>query len=78
MMEYWQLLQNCLRPHLVSADRSHKQRNVLNAVPRRERTEVAAELVAIWQQREQTGGRGPIAGEHSLNMLNAIPKRCEA
>ncbi|HEX9132542.1 MAG TPA: transposase, partial [Ktedonobacteraceae bacterium] len=28
----------------------HKQRNVLNAIPRRERTEVAAELVAIWQQ----------------------------
>jgi putative transposase len=28
----------------------HKQRNVLNAVPRRERSEVQAELVAIWQQ----------------------------
>jgi putative transposase len=28
----------------------HKQRNILNAIPRRERTEVAAELVAIWQQ----------------------------
>jgi putative transposase len=28
----------------------HKQRNVLNAIPRRERTEVAAELAAIWQQ----------------------------
>jgi putative transposase len=28
----------------------HKQRNVLNAVPRRERAEVQAELVAIWQQ----------------------------
>src|SRR5256714_1623984 len=28
----------------------HKQRNVLNAIPRRERTEVQAELVAIWQQ----------------------------
>ncbi len=28
----------------------HKQRNVLNAVPRRERAEVGAELVAIWQQ----------------------------
>ena len=28
----------------------HKQRNVLNAIPRRERTEVAAELQGIWQQ----------------------------
>ncbi len=28
----------------------HKQRNILNAVPRRERAEVGAELVAIWQQ----------------------------
>src|SRR3989440_6630968 len=28
----------------------HKQRNVLNAIPRRERTEVQAELMGIWQQ----------------------------
>ena len=28
----------------------HKQRNVLNSIPRRERAEVQAELVAIWQQ----------------------------
>ena len=28
----------------------HKQRNVLNAIPRRERAEVQAELVGIWQQ----------------------------
>jgi putative transposase len=28
----------------------HKQRNVMSAIPRRERTEVQAELVAIWQQ----------------------------
>ncbi len=28
----------------------HKQRNVLNAIPRRERAEVAADLVGIWQQ----------------------------
>jgi putative transposase len=30
--------------------RSHKQRNVLNAIPRRERGEVQAELVGIWEQ----------------------------
>jgi putative transposase len=28
----------------------HKQRNVLNAIPRRERSEVQAELVGIWDQ----------------------------
>lgn len=28
----------------------HKQRNVLNAIPRRERGDVQAELVSIWQQ----------------------------
>jgi putative transposase len=28
----------------------HKQRNVLNAIPRRERAEVQADLVGIWQQ----------------------------
>jgi putative transposase len=28
----------------------HKQRNVVNAIPRRERAEVQAELVGIWQQ----------------------------
>jgi putative transposase len=28
----------------------HKQRNVLNAIPRRERNEVQAELAGIWQQ----------------------------
>jgi len=28
----------------------HKQRNVITAIPRRERSEVQAELVAIWQQ----------------------------
>jgi putative transposase len=28
----------------------HKQRNVMSAIPRRERAEVAADLVGIWQQ----------------------------
>ncbi|HYU76231.1 MAG TPA: transposase, partial [Ktedonobacteraceae bacterium] len=28
----------------------HKQRNVLNAIPRRERADVQAELVGIWDQ----------------------------
>ncbi len=31
----------------------HKQRNVLNAIPRREREEVQAELTAIWKQEKK-------------------------
>ena len=56
----------------------HKQRKVTSTIPRRERAEVADELVGIWQQRKPTGGRGPIGGEHSPNMASAIQKRCEA
>src|SRR5260221_7940257 len=42
--------ENSLRLPFVNAGRSHKQRNVLNAVRRRERGEVQAELVGIWDQ----------------------------
>jgi transposase-like protein len=31
----------------------HKQRNVLNAIPHRERKEVAAELTGIWKQEKK-------------------------
>lgn len=41
---------NCLRTPLANAGRSHKQCNALNAIPRRERGEVQAELVSIWEQ----------------------------
>ena len=39
-----------LRPLLVNAGESHKRRNVLGAIPRRERGEVQAELDGIWSQ----------------------------
>src|SRR5260370_35488739 len=29
----------------------HKQRNILNAIPRRERSDVQVELVEIWEQQ---------------------------
>ena len=55
----------------------HKQRNVLNAIPRRERGDVQAELVGIWDQSSKP--------EAWLNWppskpstRNAIQKRCEA
>lgn len=41
----------------------HKQRNVLNAIPHRERQEVAAELGGIWKQEKQ---------EEALLQLNAF------
>ena len=31
----------------------HKQRNVLNAIPHREREEVTAELLGIWKQKQK-------------------------
>jgi hypothetical protein len=46
----WLRSRSCFRPRRVLADRSHKQRNVLNAIPRRERSDVQAELVGIWEQ----------------------------
>ena len=55
----------------------HKQRNVLNAIPRRERGDVQAELVGIWDQRKPTGSIDPTRSEHSPKTANAIPRRCE-
>ncbi len=39
-----------MRPRRVSAGGSHKQRNVLFAIPRRERSDIQAELIGIWDQ----------------------------
>jgi putative transposase len=39
----------------------HKQRNVLNAIPRRERGEVQAELVGIWEQPSKQGAMAELA-----------------
>ncbi len=44
----------------------HKQRNVLNAIPRRERGEVQAELVGIWEQSTK---------EEALTQLAAFKAR---
>ena len=50
MRDCWLPFRSCFRLPLVNAGRSHKQRNVLNAIPRRERGDVQAELVGIWEQ----------------------------
>jgi putative transposase len=39
----------------------HKQRNVLNAIPRRERGEVQAELVGIWNQASKQEAMAQLA-----------------
>src|SRR5258707_10107465 len=46
----WPLSRHSFRQPLVNAGGSHKQRNVLSAIPRRERDDVQAELVGIWEQ----------------------------
>ena len=50
MMGCSRLSRTCLRLRLVNAGRSHKQRNILNAIPRRERSDVQVELVGMWEQ----------------------------
>jgi putative transposase len=42
----------------------HKQRNVLNAIPRRERAAVQAELVGIWQQPSKLEAITQLAAEN--------------
>ena len=53
----------------------HKQRNVLNAIPRRERADVQAELVGIWEQPTKPEALTQLAADHQLNTLSAIPRR---
>ncbi len=51
----------------------HKQRNVLNAIPRRERGDVQAELVGIWEQPTKQEALTQLA-EHLLTFY-AFPQR---
>jgi len=54
----------------------HKQRNVLNAVPRRVRREVEVELLGIWDQSTKEGAVTQLAADHQPNMASSIPRRC--
>jgi len=56
----------------------HKQGNVLNAIPRRERSDVQAELVGIWKQPTKQEALIELAADHQPSTLNAIQKRYEA
>jgi putative transposase len=56
----------------------HKQRNVLGAIPRRERGAVQAELVGIWEQPSKQEALTQLAADHQPSTLNAIQRRCEA
>src|SRR5207249_11752101 len=49
----------------------HKQRNVLNAIPRRERGDVQAELSGIWEQANKPG-RGSNWRPSKPNIASAI------
>jgi putative transposase len=56
----------------------HKQRNVLNAVPRQVRREVETELLGIWAQPDKQGALTQLAADHQPNMANSTQKRYEA
>ncbi len=56
----------------------HKQRNVLAAIPRRERGDVQAELVGIWEQPTKEEALIQLAADHQPSTRSAILKRCEA
>ncbi len=53
----------------------HKQRNVLNAVPRRVRREVETELLGIWAQPNREGALTQLAADHQPNMASSIQRR---
>ena len=56
----------------------HKQRNVLAAIPRRERGEVQAELVGIWRATDQAGSTDPTGRLQSQVHCTLSGKRCAA
>jgi putative transposase len=51
----------------------HKQRNVLNAIPRRERGDVQAELVGIWEQPTKEEALTCLAAENR-QVRAALPR----
>src|SRR5260370_12148450 len=53
MMDSWLRSLPCFQRPCASAGRSHKQRNVMNAIPKREYQEVVTELTGIWKQENQ-------------------------
>ena len=61
MMDCWRRFRSGFRPPLESVRLVHKQRNVLKAIPRRERGDVQAELVGIWEQPTKEGALTQLA-----------------
>jgi putative transposase len=58
----------------------HKQRNVLNAIPRRERGEVQAELVGIWEQATKQEALTQLAafkGKYTMRYPEAVRSLAE-
>jgi putative transposase len=52
----------------------HKQRNVMNAIPHRERKEVSAELAGIFKQEKKEEAQLNLAAWHQQNTRSAIQK----
>lgn len=74
MMDCLPLSPLCFRPHPESACLVHKQRNVMNAIPHRERKEVEAELQGIWKQEKKEDALLNLAAGYPRNTKSAIPK----
>ena len=55
----------------------HKQRNVLNTIPRRERGDVQAELVGIWEQPTKQEALTQLAASTRQIQQALSGKRCE-
>lgn len=58
----------------------HKQRNILNAIPRREREEVQAELVGIWKQEKKEEALATFAtfkAKYAQRYPEAVRSLCE-
>jgi putative transposase len=56
----------------------HKERNVMSAIPKRERSAVSAELTGIWKSETKEEALLQLAAWHQANTRSAIPKRCAA
>ena len=56
----------------------HKQRNVMNAIPHRERQEASTELAGIFKQEKKEDALLNLAAWHQPNTRSAIRKRYAA
>jgi putative transposase len=70
----------CLLRPLANGDASHKQRNVMNAIPKREQESVATELAGIWKQPTKEQALTELAafkGKYAQRYPEAVRSWCQ-